>query len=289
MSELSAANLDAIYSACLRNQPAIADSLNRCFGTKFPLSIGALQQWYEGNPPPELKGPGLLVTLQVGERALLLALPVSLPLPAWYAAPGPNEKARLETLPMEWTLSLLPEGFVSDEYSCQSTDNLLAAINLCEPVEGAGLVPFVLQESAESATSAPAIWMIWPVSQPLPAVLEDQPPPAAVPPTSTKPATAGAPLSADEERTRRIRQILKLPVPVIVKLAEKRILLGQLMDLGPGAIVTFDKPCEELLDLCVNNQVYCRGEAVKIGEKFGLKVNEIGSYEERRDALRGRL
>ena len=34
-------------------------------------------------------------------------------------------------------------------------------------------------------------------------------------------------------------------------------------------MLAFDKSCEDLLGLYVNNQVYARGEAVKIGEKFG--------------------
>jgi flagellar motor switch protein FliN/FliY len=79
--------------------------------------------------------------------------------------------------------------------------------------------------------------------------------------------------------------LLNLPVNVIVKLAEKKVELGQLTGLGPGAIVTFEKSCEDLLDLYVNNQLYCRGEAVKIGEKFGIKITEIGAVEERISAV----
>ncbi len=47
----------------------------------------------------------------------------------------------------------------------------------------------------------------------------------------------------------------------------------------------FEKSCEDLRDLYVNNQLYCRGEAVRIGEKFGIKNCEIGSVEERVSAV----
>jgi len=80
-------------------------------------------------------------------------------------------------------------------------------------------------------------------------------------------------------------RLLGLPVPIIVKLAEKKIEMGQLLAIGPGAIITFEKSCEDLLDLYVNNRLYCRGEAVKIGEKFGIKVCEIGSAHERASAV----
>ncbi len=70
-------------------------------------------------------------------------------------------------------------------------------------------------------------------------------------------------------------EVKKLPVQVIVRLAEKKMPVSQLVDLAPGSLLMFDKSCDELLDLYVNNQLLCRGEAVKIGEKFGLKINEI--------------
>ncbi len=78
----------------------------------------------------------------------------------------------------------------------------------------------------------------------------------------------------------------RLSVPIIVKLAEKKIEMGQLLGIGPGAIITFEKSCEDLLDLYVNNHLFCRGEAVKIGEKFGIKVCEVGSKQDRVSALR---
>jgi len=82
-----------------------------------------------------------------------------------------------------------------------------------------------------------------------------------------------------------LERLRKVPVPIIVKLAEKRVELGQLLAIGPGAIITFEKSCEDLLDLYVNNQLYCRGEAVKIGEKFGIKICDIGSAQERLSAV----
>src|SRR5438874_2498425 len=83
----------------------------------------------------------------------------------------------------------------------------------------------------------------------------------------------------------RLGRLLNLSVPIVVRLAEKKIELGQLVNIAPGGIISFEKSCEDLLDLYVNNRLYCRGEAVKIGEKFGLKINEVGSVQERVSAL----
>lgn len=71
-------------------------------------------------------------------------------------------------------------------------------------------------------------------------------------------------------------RLMKLPVPVAVHLAKRKIDMSQLLSMAPGTLLTFEKSCEDLLDLYVNNRIYARGEAVKIGEKFGLKINELG-------------
>ena len=80
----------------------------------------------------------------------------------------------------------------------------------------------------------------------------------------------------DRLRKPVISRLMKLPVPVAVHLAERKIDLSQLLSIAPGTLLTFEKSCEDLLDLYVNNRIFARGEAVKIGEKFGLKINELG-------------
>ena len=77
------------------------------------------------------------------------------------------------------------------------------------------------------------------------------------------------------------RRLQNVPVRIVVTLAEKRIEVGSLTAISPGTLITFSKPCEDLLDLYVNNQRFCRGEAVKIGEKFGLKITEMGGEQPR--------
>lgn len=81
------------------------------------------------------------------------------------------------------------------------------------------------------------------------------------------------------------RRLLKLPVKVVVYLAQKKIEVEQLLAISPGALITFNKPCEDLLDLYVNNHRYCRGEAVKIGEKFGIKISEVGVVDVRESPI----
>jgi len=82
------------------------------------------------------------------------------------------------------------------------------------------------------------------------------------------------------EMTDEIRRICRLQVPVIVKLAEKQLALGEIVDLSMGSIVEFSKNADMPLELLVNNKVIARGTAVKVGEKFGLRIDEILPVEE---------
>jgi flagellar motor switch/type III secretory pathway protein FliN len=71
------------------------------------------------------------------------------------------------------------------------------------------------------------------------------------------------------------RSLLKIRVPVVVTLADKRQRLQQIVDLGPGSIIQFNKSCDEMLDLYVGRHRVAQGEAVKVGDKFGLRVTSV--------------
>lgn len=73
-----------------------------------------------------------------------------------------------------------------------------------------------------------------------------------------------------------LHRILHLQVPVIVKLAERKLTLAEVMRLGAGAIIEFYKSNDEPLELLINNKPIGLGEAVKVGENFGLRITQIG-------------
>ena len=84
-----------------------------------------------------------------------------------------------------------------------------------------------------------------------------------------------------------LARILNIQVPVIVRLAEKEVPMREVLNMSIGSIIEFDKSVDDLLELMVNNQPIGLGEAVKIGEKFGLKVTDICSVEETIEKLAG--
>jgi flagellar motor switch protein FliN/FliY len=87
--------------------------------------------------------------------------------------------------------------------------------------------------------------------------------PAGAPPASTNPIAA-LPAYA--------RGLLQIMVPVTVTLAAQRKPIQEIVELGPGSIVKFDKTCDEPLELAVGERVIATGEVVKVGDKFGLRI-----------------
>jgi flagellar motor switch/type III secretory pathway protein FliN len=95
---------------------------------------------------------------------------------------------------------------------------------------------------------------------------------------------------AAEERRRNVqlgdlpnyaKSLLKIRVPVMVTLARKKQPLGKIVEIGPGTIIQFSKGCDQPLDLEVNGEHIGQGEAVKVGDKFGLRVSAMKLPDER--------
>ena len=85
-----------------------------------------------------------------------------------------------------------------------------------------------------------------------------------------------------------VRSLLKVRVPVVVTLAETKRPLNKILELSPGEIIQFTKPCDEPLTLSVGNRDVAVGDAVKVGDKFGLRISSMVMPEERFWALRGK-
>jgi len=97
-------------------------------------------------------------------------------------------------------------------------------------------------------------------------------------------ASASASQTRDPRRA-ELRRILHLLVPVSVILAERTMSVRSILEVTAGSIIEFDVPCDTRLTLAVGNRPIGRGQAVKIGEKFGLRVTGIDGVQARIDAM----
>lgn len=72
-----------------------------------------------------------------------------------------------------------------------------------------------------------------------------------------------------------LNRILRIRVPVIVQLCNRRLPISRLRRLSVGTIMEFEREVEAPLELLINNRPIATGEAVRIGEHFGLRIAAI--------------
>ncbi|MEM7227699.1 MAG: FliM/FliN family flagellar motor switch protein [Planctomycetota bacterium] len=84
-----------------------------------------------------------------------------------------------------------------------------------------------------------------------------------------------------------IKDILQIEVPVIVQIAERGLSLHDVTHLTPGAIIELPKNADEQLEILVNNKVIGKGRAVKVGENFGIHVQDVNQVGDRIQAMGG--
>ena len=78
-----------------------------------------------------------------------------------------------------------------------------------------------------------------------------------------------------------IDMIMDVPLQVTVELGRRKMLIKEILDLGPGSIVELDKLAGEPVDILVNNKLIAKGEVVVIDESFGVRITDIISKMER--------
>lgn len=76
------------------------------------------------------------------------------------------------------------------------------------------------------------------------------------------------------------QNVLGIKTTVAVSLASKRLPISRIVNLVPGSIIQFDKTWDSPLVLEVGGLPFATGKTVKIGDKFGLKLESIGIEEE---------
>lgn len=95
-----------------------------------------------------------------------------------------------------------------------------------------------------------------------------------------------APIRASQSSWNRDLEFLfDVPLQVSVEVGRARILLKDLLQMGEGYVVELEKLAGEPLDLYVNSRLIARGEAVKVGDKFGIKLTEVVSQSDRIENL----
>lgn len=266
-------------------------------GAADVLSQVSLDSW---------NNPGLAVILQqaTGAIVLLVADPAGA-FPAWLAQPDATAKSKLATLAQELGMIALPESLMPTGEQALRIENLQESLLRCQPAGGQDVLPLTIKHGEVSlpamlfGVADPTVLSAPPKADP---TLGEPPPelqldsPVAAPLHQTMlggSRFSAAPLQRDFEDgipalPSYTRSLLKIKVPLVASLATTQLPVGRILEIGPGSIIQFDQSCEQPLSLAVGDHAFAVGEAVKVGEKFGLRITSMVMPDERFWSVRGR-
>ena len=285
MATLTPDIAQAVVETCRTSADEIVAALTRAFdGQLIGVTVHEAASYEAEKPPAGFDGPGLALVFQCADASAVAVLPESSGLlPAWYREPDATGKSKLETLAQELSMLLLPSEHAADEYHAVPLDELAAMLARAELAADAAWLPITVKHAEKEGQLS----LLWPLAK----HTELLPPPEAKPQAAAAPAPRPADDPAAElaRLPRYARSLLKVLVPVSVNLATQKHTVQEIRELVPGAIIKFDKSCEELLDVVVCDQAIAAGEVVKVGDKFGLRIRHMIQPQEQFIAIKTTL
>jgi flagellar motor switch protein FliN len=111
---------------------------------------------------------------------------------------------------------------------------------------------------------------------------------------STAPSSAFAPAQMESfqptselgGKIADLDSILDIPVVLSVEIGKTRLSIRNLLQLNQGSVVELDRLAGEPLDVMINGTLVAHGEVVVVNEKFGIRLTDVVSAQERVKKLR---
>ena len=75
--------------------------------------------------------------------------------------------------------------------------------------------------------------------------------------------------------------ILDIPVTISMEVGATQIPIRNLLQLNQGSVIELDRLAGEPLDVLVNGRLIAHGEVVMVNEKFGIRLTDVVSQQER--------
>lgn len=75
--------------------------------------------------------------------------------------------------------------------------------------------------------------------------------------------------------------ILDIPVTISMEVGSTEIPIRNLLQLNQGSVIELDRLAGEPLDVLVNGRLIAHGEVVMVNEKFGIRLTDVVSQQER--------
>lgn len=75
--------------------------------------------------------------------------------------------------------------------------------------------------------------------------------------------------------------ILDIPVTLAVEIGTTEVSIRNLLQFNQGSVVELDRLAGEPLDVLINGTLIAHGEVVVVNEKFGIRLTDVVSAQER--------
>lgn len=80
--------------------------------------------------------------------------------------------------------------------------------------------------------------------------------------------------------------VLDIPVTISMEIGRTKINIRNLLQLSQGSVVELDRLAGEPMDVLVNDTLIAHGEVVVVNDKFGIRLTDVISADERIKKLR---
>jgi flagellar motor switch protein FliN/FliY len=118
-------------------------------------------------------------------------------------------------------------------------------------------------------------WIEMQLSAAIVAALRAENAEAAAAPPLTPNAAASAPPAGAQESGVNLALLKDVELAVTLRFGSRRLLLREVLELNPGAVVELDREVPEPVDLLLDNRIVARGEIVVLDGNYGLRVTEV--------------
>jgi flagellar motor switch protein FliN/FliY len=105
-----------------------------------------------------------------------------------------------------------------------------------------------------------------------------QPPNVSVPPASpvlAAPAEVSAPQTPAPQSAGAMHLLRDVEVEITLEIGRRRMRIADVLKITAGQTLELGKGAGEPLDLYVNGRLLGRGEAVVVGNRYGVRITEL--------------
>ena len=94
-------------------------------------------------------------------------------------------------------------------------------------------------------------------------------------------ASSDSALQRESTRPQNLEVVLDIPVRLSMEVGNTSISIRKLLKLNKGSVVELSRVAGEPLDVMVNGTLIAHGEVVVVNDKFGVRLMDVISPEQR--------